>query len=66
MSLTDYDTVAVRIAQLIIDANRQNTSREAILAEMSKLGNDLLDERDAILARMEGELHDDRFYYSPS
>jgi hypothetical protein len=33
---------------------------------MSKLGNDLLDERDAILARMEKELHDDQFYYSPS
>jgi hypothetical protein len=66
MSITDYDTVAVRIAQLIIDANRQNISREAILAEMSKLGNDLLDERDAILARMEKELHDDQFYYSPS
>ena len=64
MSLTDYDTVAIRLAQLIIDANAQNTPRETILAELSKLGNELLDQRDAILARMEEELCDDRLYVS--
>ena len=64
MSLTDYDTIAVRLAQLIIDANAQNTPRETILAELSKLGNELLDERDNIIAQMEREFYDDRQYLS--
>ena len=61
MSISDYDTVAMRLAQLIIDANAQNKSRETILAELSELGNDLLDERDNIIAQMERELFDDRY-----
>ena len=64
MSISDYDTVAMRLAQLIIDANAQNKSRETILAELSELGNDLLDERDNIIAQMEREFHDDRQYLS--
>ena len=64
MSLTDYDTVAMRLAQLIIDAHAQNKARETILAEISNLGNELLDQRDAILARLEKELCDDRLYVS--
>ena len=64
MSITDYDTLAIRLAQLIIDANAQNKSRETILAELSELGNELLDERDNIIAQMEREFFDDRYVSS--
>ena len=64
MSISDYDTVVMRLAQLIIDANAQNKSRETILAELSELGNELLDERDNIIAQMEREFFDDRYVSS--
>ena len=54
----------MRLAQLIIDANAQNKSRETILAELSELGNELLDERDNIIAQMEREFFDDRYVSS--
>ena len=59
MSLTDYDSIAMRIAQLVLDAHHMNKPRDLILAEITDFGNELLDERDAILERMEKELCDD-------
>ena len=64
MSLTDFDTVALRIAQLVIDADRMNKPRETILAEIMDFGNELLDQRDDILARMEKEFEYDRLHLS--
>jgi len=64
MSLTDYDSIAMRIAQLILDAHEMNKPRDLILAEITDFGNELLDERDAILERMEKEFHDDRLFLS--
>jgi hypothetical protein len=64
MSLTDFDTVALRIAQLVIDADRMNKPRETILAEIMDFGNELLDQRDDILSRMEKEFEYDRQHVS--
>ena len=64
MSLTDYDSIAMRIAQLVLDAHHMNKPRDLILAEITDFGNELLDERDAILERMEKDFHDDRLFLS--
>ena len=64
MSLTDYDSIATRLAQLIFEAQHMNKSRDLILAEITDFGNELLDERDAILERMEKDFHDDRLFLS--
>jgi hypothetical protein len=54
----------MRIAQLVLDAHHMNKPRDLILAEITDFGNELLDERDAILERMEKDFHDDRLFLS--
>ena len=64
MSLTDYDSIATRIAQLVFNAHHMNKSRDLVLAEITDFGNELLDERDTIIERMEKEFEYDRLHVS--
>ena len=63
MSLNDYDTIALRIAQLVFDAHHLNKPRDLVLAELTDFGNELLDERDGILEQMAKEAEHDRQFH---
>lgn len=64
MSVTELEEIALRIAQLVTDAVEYNKPRHLILAEIEDFSNELLDERDNIIAQMERELFDDRQFLS--
>lgn len=61
MSITELEDIATRIAQLVTDAVELGKPRHLILAEFEDFSNELLDERDNIIAQMERELFDDRY-----
>ena len=64
MSLNDYDTIALRIAQLVFDAHHLNKPRDLVLAEITDFGNELLDERDSIIEQMAREFeYDQQFHF---
>lgn len=64
MSITELEEIATRIAQLVTDAVELNKPRHLILAEFADFADELLDERDNIIAQMEKEFYDDRQYLS--
>jgi hypothetical protein len=64
MSLTDLDDLSTRIRQLVTDAVEYAKPRHLILAEFEDLADELLDERDNMIAQLEQELCDDRLFLS--
>ena len=66
MAINELIQLAERLESLIRRTGTYNKSRDRVLEELLFMAQDLRAEADRLDAQMEKELHDDRFYYSPS
>jgi hypothetical protein len=66
MSINEYVNLAERLESLIRRTGTYNKSRDRVLEELLFMAQDLRAQADRLDKQMEEELHDDRFYYSPS